>query len=327
MVLLLINFILAPHQPYQEKKTPFECGYHSFLAQNRTQFTISFFVFALLFLLFDLEIVMIYPYVVSSHFNEGYGFIVMITFVVVLTLGFVFELGKNALKVETKQENVLGNVIYKPYNFIDTSLQSGMAFNEYITSSRSSLVTCYTPYSFVKVNILNNIDPINWFISTFLSDVYISIPKDSITNIGHNLRCVFEVITVFVLTTEVATNVTTNISELDQIVHEVTRQSDQLSSLIDRFEDFQANHPFNVVYEQETIGIDTGPDVSEQQAQEWSERVNVINNVIHDRCHSIESMLDRVFDIESTIDDINYEHKYNDLLERYQSIISRYRHL
>lgn len=102
-ILLLVNFILAPHMPYKEKKTPFECGYHSFLAQNRTQFTISFFIFALLFLLFDIEIVSVYPLTVSSYFNNIYGLCVVIIFVLILTLGFVFELGKGALNIETKQ--------------------------------------------------------------------------------------------------------------------------------------------------------------------------------------------------------------------------------
>ena len=105
-ILLAVNFIFAPHKPYKEKKTPFECGYHSFLSQNRTQFTISFFIFALLFLLFDLEIVLIYPFTVSSYANGIYGLIVMIVFTLILTLGFIFELGKNALKIESRQQRV-----------------------------------------------------------------------------------------------------------------------------------------------------------------------------------------------------------------------------
>lgn len=104
LILLGVNFLLAPHKPYKEKKTPFECGYHSFLAQNRTQFTISFFIFALLFLLFDLEIVLIYPYITSSLFNGVYGLIVVIIFLIILTLGFLFELGKKALSIDTLQD-------------------------------------------------------------------------------------------------------------------------------------------------------------------------------------------------------------------------------
>jgi NADH-ubiquinone oxidoreductase chain 3 len=102
-LLLVINFIFATHNPYLEKDSTFECGFHSFLGQNRTQFSISFFIFALLFLLFDLEILLVYPYIVSAYNNEIYGLIFMLIFFLVLTLGFAFELGKNALKIESKQ--------------------------------------------------------------------------------------------------------------------------------------------------------------------------------------------------------------------------------
>jgi NADH-ubiquinone oxidoreductase chain 3 len=102
-ILLAINLVFAPHSPYQEKNSAFECGFHSFLGQNRTQFSISFFIFALLFLLFDLEILLVYPYVVSAYTNDLYGLIVMLIFFLFLTLGFAFELGKNALKIESRQ--------------------------------------------------------------------------------------------------------------------------------------------------------------------------------------------------------------------------------
>ena len=103
IILLAVNLIFAPHNPYQEKDSVFECGFHSFLGQNRTQFSISFFIFALLFLLFDLEILLVYPYVVSAYTNGIYGLVIMLVFFLALTLGFAFELGKNALKIESKQ--------------------------------------------------------------------------------------------------------------------------------------------------------------------------------------------------------------------------------
>ena len=103
ILLLLLNFIFAPHNPYEEKNSVFECGFHSFLGQNRSEFSISFFIFALLFLLFDLEILLIYPYVVSSYVNSIFGLIIMLIFFLVLTVGFAFELGKNALYIESKQ--------------------------------------------------------------------------------------------------------------------------------------------------------------------------------------------------------------------------------
>jgi NADH-ubiquinone oxidoreductase chain 3 len=103
LILLTLSIVLSPHNPYQEKNSAFECGFHSFLGQNRTQFSISFFIFALLFLLFDLEILLVYPYIVSAYTNGIYGLIVMLIFFFILTLGFVFELGKNALKIDSRQ--------------------------------------------------------------------------------------------------------------------------------------------------------------------------------------------------------------------------------
>lgn len=103
IILLGINLILAPHNPYEEKNSAFECGFHSFLGQNRSEFSISFFIFALLFLLFDLEILLVYPYVVSSYVNGIFGLVIMLIFFLILTLGFAFELGKNALSIESKQ--------------------------------------------------------------------------------------------------------------------------------------------------------------------------------------------------------------------------------
>src|SRR6266404_5524868 len=109
IILLAVNLIFAPHNPYQEKNSAFECGFHSFLGQNRTQFSISFFIFALLFLLFDLEIFLFYLFFLIVYFNGIYGLVIMLFFFIVLTLGFVFELGKNALKIESRQ-------IYNFYN-------------------------------------------------------------------------------------------------------------------------------------------------------------------------------------------------------------------
>ena len=102
-ILLSVNLIFAPHNPYMEKNSAFECGFSSFLGQNRTQFSISFFVFALLFLLFDLEILLVYPYLVSAYTNGVYGLVIMLMFLLALTLGFAFELGKKALSIDSRQ--------------------------------------------------------------------------------------------------------------------------------------------------------------------------------------------------------------------------------
>src|SRR5215469_13981296 len=101
LLFLVINFIFAPHNPYQEKYSIFECGFHSFLGQNRTQFGIKFFIYALVYLILDLEILLIYPFAVSEYVNNVYGLVIALIFIIIVTIGFVFELGKGALKIDS----------------------------------------------------------------------------------------------------------------------------------------------------------------------------------------------------------------------------------
>lgn len=109
ILFLFINIVFAPHNPYQEKYSIFECGFHSFLGQNRSQFTIKFFIYALIFLLLDLEILLIFPFGVSSYTNDLYGLIIVLGFITIVTIGFVYELGKNALKINSKQYIIKSN--------------------------------------------------------------------------------------------------------------------------------------------------------------------------------------------------------------------------
>ena len=108
-ILLAVNLTFAPHNPYQQKDNVFECGFTPFLGQNRTEFSISFFIYALIFLLFDLEIFLVYPYIASGYTNSIYGLGIMLIFFLVLTLGFAFELGKKALNIESRQVIITTN--------------------------------------------------------------------------------------------------------------------------------------------------------------------------------------------------------------------------
>ncbi len=103
ILFLVINLLFAPHNPYQEKYSIFECGFHSFLGQNRTQFGVKFFIFALVYLLLDLEILLTFPFAMSEYTNNLYGLIVTLGFIGIITIGFVFELGKSALKIDSRQ--------------------------------------------------------------------------------------------------------------------------------------------------------------------------------------------------------------------------------
>lgn len=102
LLFLFINLILAPHNPYQEKYSVFECGFHSF-HQTRLPFNIGFFIYALVYLLLDLEVLLIFPFTVSEYVNNIYGLSTTLIFIFIITIGFVFELGKGALKISTKQ--------------------------------------------------------------------------------------------------------------------------------------------------------------------------------------------------------------------------------
>ena len=82
---LFINFVFAPHNSYEEKDSMFECGYHSFL-QSRSPFTIAFFIYALVYLLLDLEILLSYPFAVSGYINNLYGLLIIISFIVIISI-------------------------------------------------------------------------------------------------------------------------------------------------------------------------------------------------------------------------------------------------
>jgi NADH-ubiquinone oxidoreductase chain 3 len=102
----MINLVTT----YQEKYSIFECGFHSFLGQNRTQFGVKFFIFAIVYLVLDLEIVLIFPYAASGYENGIYGLILTSGFIVIITLGFVFELGKQALRIDSKQTSSINSL-------------------------------------------------------------------------------------------------------------------------------------------------------------------------------------------------------------------------
>ena len=102
LLFLIINLLFASHNPYQEKNSAFECGFHSFV-QTRLPFNITFYIYGLLFLLFDLEIFLVFPYAVSSYNNEVYGLVIVLLFLYIITFGFIFELGKGVLNIHSKE--------------------------------------------------------------------------------------------------------------------------------------------------------------------------------------------------------------------------------
>ena len=124
VLFLTINFLLAPRNPYYEKISAFECGFHSFL-QTRLPFNISFFIYAILFLLFDLEVLLLYLFTVSAHNNDIYGLIVMLIFTLIVTLGFMYEIGRGVLKIESKQ-----NISRRQENKVNIQLLGNLPNND-----------------------------------------------------------------------------------------------------------------------------------------------------------------------------------------------------
>jgi NADH-ubiquinone oxidoreductase chain 3 len=100
LILLLLNLLLSKHQPYSEKVEVYECGFHAVGEQTRSAFNIQFFLIALLFMIFDVELILFIPIVTSMNQVESYGFIIAMLFLILLTLGFIFEIGKGALNIK-----------------------------------------------------------------------------------------------------------------------------------------------------------------------------------------------------------------------------------
>ena len=96
-ILLLANVLLAPNRPDAEKVSSYECGYAPLLGQTRAPFSIQYYLVGILFLLFDLEILLLYPIAVSLSDVTVMGYWVAMMFASVLTLGFVYEWAKGSL--------------------------------------------------------------------------------------------------------------------------------------------------------------------------------------------------------------------------------------
>lgn len=99
IILLALNVLLAVHRPDEAKVSAYECGFQPVYGQTRTTFQIHFMVVALLFLIFDLEILILYPLALTLYQVSIFGFSVGIIFFIVLTVGFVLEIGSGAIKL------------------------------------------------------------------------------------------------------------------------------------------------------------------------------------------------------------------------------------
>lgn len=98
-ILLALNVLLAPHRPDEAKVSAYECGFSPVYGQTRSTFQIHFYIVAMLFLVFDLEILLLFPLGVTLYQVSTYGFVVALIFFIVLTIGFVLEIGSGAISL------------------------------------------------------------------------------------------------------------------------------------------------------------------------------------------------------------------------------------
>jgi NADH-ubiquinone oxidoreductase chain 3 len=100
LILLLLNLLLASHKPDEAKNSAFECGFSAIHGQTRTTFHIHFYVVAMLFLIFDLELILLYPLGLVLYQISTFGFIIGLLFFTVLTIGFILEIGTGAISIK-----------------------------------------------------------------------------------------------------------------------------------------------------------------------------------------------------------------------------------
>jgi NADH-quinone oxidoreductase subunit A len=96
---MVAGFVLAPHRPDSEKLSPYECGFEAF-EDARMKFDVRYYLIAILFILFDLEIAFLFPWAVVLGEIGLFGYVAMVIFLGILVVGFVYEWKKGALEWE-----------------------------------------------------------------------------------------------------------------------------------------------------------------------------------------------------------------------------------
>ncbi len=98
-LMIVASYIMAPQRPDSEKVSAYECGFEAF-DDARSKFDVRFYLVAILFIIFDLEVAFLFPWAVSLGETGVFGFWSMFVFLAVLTIGFIYEWKKGALEWE-----------------------------------------------------------------------------------------------------------------------------------------------------------------------------------------------------------------------------------
>jgi len=95
----VLGYVLGPQRPDAAKASPYECGFEAF-EDARMKFDVRYYLVAILFILFDLEIAFLFPWAVSLKEIGAFGFWAMMIFLAILVVGFAYEWKKGALDWE-----------------------------------------------------------------------------------------------------------------------------------------------------------------------------------------------------------------------------------
>ena len=98
-VMLLAGWLLGPNHPDRAKLSPYECGFEAF-EDTRMKFDVRYYLVAILFIIFDLEIAFLFPWAVVLEEIGMFGFLSMMLFLGILVVGFIYEWKKGALEWE-----------------------------------------------------------------------------------------------------------------------------------------------------------------------------------------------------------------------------------
>ena len=96
---IALNFLFSPNNPDPEKLSAYECGFEPF-SDSRMEFDVRFYLVAILFIIFDLEIAFLFPWAISLGQIGIFGFVSMMIFLAILTVGFIYEWKMGALDWE-----------------------------------------------------------------------------------------------------------------------------------------------------------------------------------------------------------------------------------
>jgi len=98
-VFIAVGFLAGPQRPDTEKLSPYECGFEAF-EDSRMKFDVRYYLVAILFIIFDLEVAFLFPWAVTFGDLGLFGFWSMMVFLAILTVGFIYEWKKGALEWE-----------------------------------------------------------------------------------------------------------------------------------------------------------------------------------------------------------------------------------